>query len=94
MATDDTDRTFAEIIREAGYRPRRRRTDVIVTGLMGFAIGAILGLGFLGAAAFLVWLAEAITGLIGWPLTMVAVALAGGIILAASGVREVMGPRR
>ena len=77
------------IIHDSGYNPRRRRNDAITTGLIGFMVGGISGLGVLAAVSFLAYLGSNIEELIGVAGLVLLVILAGGVTLAVSGYRSV-----
>ncbi len=81
------DRLEASYLRPA-YRPRRRRNDVLVTGIVGFLVGAVSGLAVLGTVALISWLAAFVIGFVGWVPFMLAGMLAGGIIIAIAAVRR------
>jgi hypothetical protein len=70
------------------YSPRRRRNDAVVTGIIGFVVGAISGLGVLAVISLIAWLAAFVIGFVGWVPFMLVVMLAGGILLAITAVRS------
>lgn len=75
-------------LREATYSPRRRRNDTIVTGIIGFVVGAIFGIGGLGLVILVAFVAELLVGFVGYLPVVVGVALVAGIFLAAATVRS------
>lgn len=81
------DTYYDRFIKPSGYRPRRRRTDSIVTALIGFAVGAALGVGFLAFAVVLVWLAEVLIGFLGFNTFLIGFATLSGTVLAVSAIR-------
>lgn len=75
-------------IRPSTYTPRRRRNDVIVTGVIGFVVGAIFGLAALGLVALIGYLTTFLIGLVGYVPVVTGVALVAGIGLAILTVRS------
>jgi hypothetical protein len=75
-------------LRPAAYSPRRRRNDTIVTGIIGFVVGAIAGIGSLGMVVLIAFVTEVLIGFVGYVAVIVGVALVAGIFLAITAVRS------
>ncbi len=75
-------------IRPSLYSPRRRRNDVIVTGITGFVVGAFAGLVALGLVALIGYLSAFLIDFAGLAIYITIVVLAGGVALAILAVRS------
>ena len=75
-------------LRPATYSPRRRRNDSIVTGIIGFVVGAAFGLGGLGLVVLVAFATEVLIGFVGYIPVVIGVSLVAGIFLAITAVRS------